>query len=137
MAGATSTDYVELVGKVLEADVRQKRFQLWTDNETHVSVDFSESEEAEVTTALRDHRSLCARVKGRAEFSPQGQPLRVTEIESLALEPVGEAPHDNQGPPIEEVLAELARQVPKGEWDKLPSDLTDNLDHYVYGTPKR
>ncbi len=38
---------------------------------------------------------------------------------------------------IEEVLAELASEVPQQEWDSLPSDLTDNLDHYLYGTPKR
>jgi hypothetical protein len=39
--------------------------------------------------------------------------------------------------PIEDVLAELARGVPAEDWKKLPSDLTDNLDHYLYGTPKR
>jgi hypothetical protein len=32
---------------------------------------------------------------------------------------------------------ELAKQVPKEEWDKLPADLLDNLDHYLYGTPKK
>lgn len=32
---------------------------------------------------------------------------------------------------------ELARQVPQEEWDKLPKDLSDNLDHYLYGTPKK
>jgi hypothetical protein len=39
--------------------------------------------------------------------------------------------------PIEETLAALAAEVPKEEWDKLPADLTDNLDHYIYGTPKK
>jgi hypothetical protein len=77
------------------------------------------------------------RVKGQAEMSPQGKLLRVTEIEELVLGPVGEAPYDHSAPPIEEVLAGLARGVPEAEWDKLPSDLTDNLDHYLYGTPKR
>ncbi len=32
---------------------------------------------------------------------------------------------------------ELAREVPAEEWAKLPADLTDNLDHYLYGTPKK
>ena len=31
---------------------------------------------------------------------------------------------------------ELARQVPQEEWDKVPKDLLDNLDHYLYGVPK-
>lgn len=39
--------------------------------------------------------------------------------------------------PIEEILKELAAEIPPEEWDRLPADLTDNLDHYLYGTPKR
>jgi hypothetical protein len=40
-------------------------------------------------------------------------------------------------PAIEDVIAAIAAKVPKEEWDRLPPDLTDNLDHYIYGTPKR
>jgi hypothetical protein len=50
---------------------------------------------------------------------------------------VGVAPIDRTARPIEEIIAELAAQVPQAEWDRLPDDLTDNLDHYLYGTPKR
>ncbi len=32
---------------------------------------------------------------------------------------------------------ELAMQVPKEEWDKFPPDFSDNLDHYLYGAPKK
>ena len=128
---------VEVTGEVLEADVKQRKFQLWIDGQTHVLVMFSDPQEVDVTTALRDHKSVRVRVKGQAEMSPQGKLLRVTEIEELVLGPVGEAPYDHSAPPIEEVLAGLARGVPEAEWDKLPSDLTDNLDHYIYGKPKR
>ena len=38
--------------------------------------------------------------------------------------------------PIEEVLIELAKEIPQEEWDRLPDDLNDNLDHYLYGGPK-
>jgi len=38
--------------------------------------------------------------------------------------------------PIEEIIDEIAAEVPESEWAKLPPDLTDQLDHYVYGTPK-
>jgi hypothetical protein len=40
-------------------------------------------------------------------------------------------------PSIEDVLASIAAEVPQGEWDKLPPDLTDHLDHHVYGAPRR
>lgn len=39
--------------------------------------------------------------------------------------------------PIEEILQELAAGIPREEWDRLPADLTDHLDHYLYGTPRR
>ena len=39
--------------------------------------------------------------------------------------------------PIAEVLAEIATAIPAGELAQLPSDFIDQLDHYIYGTPKR
>ena len=38
---------------------------------------------------------------------------------------------------IAEVLAELAAAIPATELAQLPADFTDQLDHYIYGTPKR
>jgi Arc/MetJ-type ribon-helix-helix transcriptional regulator len=32
---------------------------------------------------------------------------------------------------------ELTADVPAQEWDKLPRDLAEQHDHYIYGTPKR
>ena len=42
-----------------------------------------------------------------------------------------------KGKTIEEIMAEHAKRIPQEEWDKLPPDLSFNLDHYIYGTPKR
>ncbi len=39
--------------------------------------------------------------------------------------------------PIAEILAEIAATIPAAELAKLPPDFTDQLDHYVYGTPKQ
>ena len=38
---------------------------------------------------------------------------------------------------IEEKIQQIAADIPEDEWEKLPPDLTDNLDHYVYGTPRK
>jgi hypothetical protein len=38
---------------------------------------------------------------------------------------------------LEEKIAEIVAQVPEEEWEKLPADLGSQLDHYIYGTPKR
>ena len=31
----------------------------------------------------------------------------------------------------------MTADVPDEEWDKLPTDLAEQHDHYIYGTPKR
>ena len=38
---------------------------------------------------------------------------------------------------IEEIGRELFAKVPKSELKKIPKDLLVNLDHYLYGFPKR
>ncbi|PSB24621.1 hypothetical protein [Stenomitos frigidus] len=38
--------------------------------------------------------------------------------------------------PIWERVAEISAQVPPEEWAKLPKDLSKNVDHYLYGSPK-
>ncbi len=60
--------------------------------------------------------------------APEDQAPRTTGLDG---------PHDSDARPIEEELAELAAEIPAEEWKKLPADLSDNLDHYLYGTPKR
>lgn len=35
-----------------------------------------------------------------------------------------------------EIGEEITRSVPDEEWAKLPADLSENLDRYLYGAPK-
>ena len=59
---------------------------------------------------------------------------------ALKLEPaerfklVDEVLHslDRPDPEIDRIWAD----VPDSEWEKLPADLSDQLDHYIYGLPK-
>lgn len=39
--------------------------------------------------------------------------------------------------PIWEVFQEISASVPDEVWDALPDDLSEQHDHYIYGTPKR
>ena len=39
--------------------------------------------------------------------------------------------------PIEEMLIDIAKEISNEEWDKLPEDLIENLDRYLYGGPKK
>ncbi|MCY7321338.1 MAG: hypothetical protein LH660_05940 [Phormidesmis sp. CAN_BIN36] len=39
-------------------------------------------------------------------------------------------------PSFLQFVEDISAQVPREEWEKLPSDLSKNLDHYLYGSPK-
>jgi len=129
-------DHVEISGEVFEADVKKGRFQLWSGEDTAVTVVFTPEQEDQVTTALKEHKTARMYVKGSGEYSPQGKLLRVLQVDELRLT-TSETHYDKSARPIEDLLEELAREIPQEEWDKLPSDLNDNLDHYLYGVPKR
>jgi hypothetical protein len=61
-----------------------------------------------------------------------GQKLRV-----LVYPAEEQSPEAVETRPIAEVLAEIAANVPAEEIAALPADFTSQLDHYIYGTPKR
>jgi Arc/MetJ-type ribon-helix-helix transcriptional regulator len=52
-------------------------------------------------------------------------------------------PADRQEPsaparkPIWQEFEEIAASIPQEVWDKMPADSSEQLDHYLYGTPKR
>ena len=129
-------DRVEISGEVFEADVKKGRFQLWSGEDAAVSVAFTPEQEDQVTTALKEHKTARIYVKGSGEYSPQGKLLRVLQVDELRLA-TSETHYDKSAPPIEDLLQELAGEIPQEEWDELPSDLNDNLDHYLYGVPKQ
>jgi hypothetical protein len=107
------------------------------DDKTSVPVPFAEHDEGLVTSALKEHRSVRIRVRGVAEVSPQGKPIRLTAVERLEIMETGDREFDPCAPSIEDELARIAAGVPAAEWAKLPEDLNEQLDHYIYGTPKQ
>jgi Arc/MetJ-type ribon-helix-helix transcriptional regulator len=38
--------------------------------------------------------------------------------------------------PIWETIRDLGRRVPDEEWARIPTDFSQNVDHYLYGAPK-
>ena len=50
----------------------------------------------------------------------------------------GDAPSATSGAkPLWEVIADIARSVPDEEWTEIRSDGSYQLDHYLYGAPKK
>ena len=61
----------------------------------------------------------------------------IESLKVMALDPDRSVVPAQDKPGIEEIIAEHSRDIPDEEWNKLPSDMSFNIDHYVYGTPKR
>ena len=61
----------------------------------------------------------------------------IESLKVMALDPDRSVVPVQDKPGIEEIIAEHSRDIPDEEWNKLPSDMSFNIDHYVYGTPKR
>jgi hypothetical protein len=59
-----------------------------------------------------------------------GRRLRLTVLPDRA----GGSSETNDARSLEEKIAAIVAAVPEAEWEKLPADLSDNLDHYIYGT---
>ena len=38
--------------------------------------------------------------------------------------------------PVWEVMAEIGRSVPEEAWSSIPTDLSKNVDRFLYGAPK-
>ncbi len=39
--------------------------------------------------------------------------------------------------PLMEKIRKLSESIPESELEKIPTDLSENLDYYLYGTPKK
>jgi hypothetical protein len=55
---------------------------------------------------------------------------------AAATQAVGGQTASTADKPIWEVIEEENRSIPPEVWDALPADLSEQHDHYLYGTPK-
>ena len=75
----------------------------------------------------------------RVQALPKDEQDRLARLLLDAAEAANEA--NGEGPterkPIWEKIRERAMKIPVEELEKLPTDGAAELDHYIYGTPKR
>lgn len=130
-------DFVDLTGEVRAANVDGYNFTLRQDDGRKITGVFAPEQETLITSALSEHSSVRLRVKGVAEFSRQDGVLkRIVRIDDVQVVPAGEPQYVQTEKPIWEIVASIGAQVPEQEWSKVPSDLSKNVDHYLYGAPK-
>lgn len=133
---ATTTEAdVEVLGRVLQVNIPAGTFELWPDGETKITVVFTPELERRVIGAMTYRNFARLQVHGRGEFA-DGRLKRIVKIhQTKTVLDKREKPPDYR--PIEEKIRDIFKDTPEEEWAKLPPDLIENLDHYLYGTPKK
>lgn len=128
-------DVFDVTGTVLEVDVRRQRFQLWLDDTRSLPLVFESQHERIVTHALGEHESTRLNVTGRGRFSGDGELVQILEVASVTE--VGAGAHIVPGTSLLDSLLAVSSEIPESEFESLPSDLSGNLDYYLYGSPKK
>ena len=95
--------------------------------------------DAERQRAFRARRRLKAAI---AQRDPAQNAALVDDVTALpadegAGQTVSANGAENAAPTIWDIFDEIWGSIPAEEFDKLPPDLTTQLDHYVYGLPKK
>jgi hypothetical protein len=67
---------------------------------------------------------------------PAGEEAEVTVVVERRAATDAPAGGDASSKPLWQRIVEIGAAVPEGDWDKVPVDLSKNLDHYLYGAPK-
>jgi hypothetical protein len=126
------TDNVDLTGEVRATDLDGLRFTLRLEGGGKVIGRFKPEHEAVVLEALGEHSSRRMRVIGVGEYTPEdGELKQIVNVERIELiEPELLSEGDI---PIWERLASIGKAVPQDAWDNVPTDLSVNVDRYLYG----
>jgi hypothetical protein len=65
-----------------------------------------------------------------------GQEAEVTVTVPEPAAETGERDQHRSARPLWQRVVEIGASVPDEDWAKVPTDLSKNLDHYLYGSPK-
>ena len=78
---------------------------------------------------MNDKKTLKRELDERLRQLPEGQLRDVLNyVESL---------REDSSPSIEEKIAARVADIPDEALEDLPADASENLDHYLYGAPKK
>jgi len=61
----------------------------------------------------------------------------IHDVQEITTLPVDGEQYDPNAKSIEDAIAEIVAEIPAEAWGKVPADGSVNVDHYLYGTPKR
>ena len=128
---------VEVIAEVqsMELDLDHNgAYQLQLEDGSTLHADFTASQWAHLES-MHNHGRYPIKFVGAGDYV-DGRLKRITSINLPATERVI-PPHDPNQRPFWEYWVEAGKQIPDEELAKIPPDFSYNLDHYLYGAPKR
>lgn len=127
---------VELVAEVrsVELDLDHNgAYKLFLKDGSTILADFTASQWAHIES-MHNRGRYRVRFVGEGDYA-DGQLRRIVSIDLKKSERV--IPARKRGErPFWEYWIEASKQIPEEELAKVPPDFSQNLDHYLYGTPK-
>lgn len=136
----TYEDLVDLVGEVRSAELKAQEggaFTILFEGAAMVKGAFSSEQETTITEALYKHNSIRLRIRGLGEYEPNGRLCRIVHVDSVEEHSLNPIRFDPDVTPIWEEISKIGASIPEEEWQKVPTDLAANLDHYLYGSPRK
>ena len=73
----------------------------------------------------------------RIQTLPEDDQDRVARVMLHEIETVAQNGDEPVVKSVWEIFQDAFKDIPEEEWEKLPKDGAAELDHYLYGTPKR
>jgi hypothetical protein len=134
-ASSSYDDTVDLIGEVRATDLDGLKFTLRVNDEERVTGRFKPEQEAVLLEALGEHASRRMRVIGIGQFAPEEGTLnQIVEVQRIEVVEPSAAPSGEA--PIWERLVSIGTAAPNDAWETVPTDLSANVDHYLYGGKK-
>jgi hypothetical protein len=123
-------DVLDLIGEVRGTDLDGQKFFLRLQDGRKVPGRFQSEQEPLILEALSDHLSRRLRIMGKGHFLDDGALDYIVDVIRVELLPL--EPEKTEEQPIWERIANLSEAMPPETWRSLPSDLSQNIDKYLY-----
>ena len=137
MPGKSGHHSVEVVAKVQSMELNldySGTYKLLLEDGSIIHADFTPTEWGHLQS-MHNRGRYSIKFVGMGDYA-DGVLQRITGINLLATERVI-PPQDSNQRPFWEYWVEAGKRIPDEELAKIPPDFSYNLDHYLYGAPKR
>lgn len=137
MFGEEVQNVVTVTAVVTMANIQNHKMKLALEDGRHIDARFKDDQEIFILEALKDHRTIRLEIVGIGVFFQDGELKAISNIQSLQTISSLEKETSSTQHSIWDAFQEVLNKVPKDVIDTLPSDCSSEIEHYLYGTPKK